>query len=268
MIRRLLRWFEQRDLFYQRHFKDEDGNHRGSWRFGKLGLRYEVSAFPSTSCGLSVCLDDEELQTHVALPPLSVFVSVEHPLQRAAFYKVTSKAERYAGGMTTGIRVFEWALWWDVWHTRHEWKSTTPRWRHGSFHPLDAWFGRLSINTVERSTHDVLIPLAEKNYLAHVKLTDDTWTRARWPRWPFTKQRFRCNVDIPGGIPVPGKGENSYDCGDDATFGLSADARTPEEAVAQVVQSVMNTRRRRGGGTGTEPWKSDEAWQQGQGAPQ
>jgi hypothetical protein len=55
------------------------------------------------------------------------------------------------------------------------------------------------------------------------------------------------SVDIPGGIPHPGKGENSWDCGMDGVYGLSCEATTVDEAVAAVHACATKNRERYGG---------------------
>jgi hypothetical protein len=54
-------------------------------------------------------------------------------------------------------------------------------------------------------------------------------------------------VDIPGGIGMPGKGENDYDIDDDAVYGLSSSESTIEGAIGKVVASVLGTRMKRSG---------------------
>lgn len=52
-------------------------------------------------------------------------------------------------------------------------------------------------------------------------------------------------LEIPGGIPIEGKGENSYDCGMDGLFGCSG--RTVQDAVGNAVTAVLRDRERYGG---------------------
>lgn len=67
------------------------------------------------------------------------------------------------------------------------------------------------VKRVERS--EVIMP--EGRYPAKV-----TFSKVRWKRrFGLGKWWWRVSVDVEGGIPFPGKGENSWDCGDDATFG-------------------------------------------------
>jgi len=85
--------------------------------------------------------------------------------------------------------------------------------------------------------------MPEKNYPAHAILADWTWT---YPRW-FSKTIRRCEIKIPGGLPHEGKGENSYDCGQDATFSIATKAKTIPEGVGQLVGSVLKDRVKYGG---------------------
>jgi hypothetical protein len=50
--------------------------------------------------------------------------------------------------------------------------------------------------------------------------TAEEWT---FPRWFVAKQSDSITISIEGkGIPIPGKGENSWDCGDDAIRGVTS----------------------------------------------
>ena len=77
------------------------------------------------------------------------------------------------------------------------------------------------------------------SYRAALKLEECEWKRPRWP-WPV--RRRTASIDVPKGIPHQGKGENSYDCGEDATFGLGCEAWTVDEAISKMVASVLKSR--------------------------
>ena len=97
---------------------------------------------------------------------------------------------------------------------------------------------------------DILIPMPEKSYNAHAVLADWTWKYQRW--FPMTVRR--CEIDILEGLPHAGKGENSWDCGNDATFSITTGkVRNIPEAVGNLVGNVLNTRVKHGG------WK-DYKW--------
>lgn len=210
---------------------------------------------PSATFNMGFDLDDEDMTLKCCIPPVSLYLGLQARWQRKLFYALVPKEDQYKGGMTTSIRVFDWAVWWDVWHTAHEWNSKTPRWRSGSLHFVDAILGRMKFSSEVLSEHDALVPMPEGAYPASITLTRDTWTRPKWPRWPFTRAMFRGAAEVKKGIPHPGNGENSWDCGDDATFGISGvEARTVEQVVSAYVETVLRSRRRYGGGSGTEPW--------------
>lgn len=259
-------WYDYHRLYG--HWTDEarqdkqPGFHRRGWfyvgepyhRTNVLSGHWEVKV-PSRTFAFGVDVgggdSDDEIMVKLCCPPIALYVGMEHQAVRKFVERMGAKGE-----METQVRIFDSALWWDCWQTANEWHSGTPRWRHGNFRPVDFLFGKQDYVCETLSEHDVLIPMPERAYKAHVKLTHATWTRKRWPHWPLTLRKRGADVEMLKGeqIPSPGKGENSWDCDDDATFGLSCPAHTLEDAVGETVKCVLKSRRRYGGGTGTEPW--------------
>jgi hypothetical protein len=152
-------------------------------------------------------------------------------------YRITQEQE-------ITIRWHNGGLWWSLWHPTMEWSSETPKWRHGHFDPTDWLLGRHVYSSSDISTEPVEVPMPEKTYAGTVRMFESTWKR---PRWPFVRRMVRADIEVKGGIPHPGKGENSWDCDDDATYSLTCQATTPEAAVAKMVESVLRDRRRYGG---------------------
>lgn len=142
------------------------------------------------------------------------------------------------------LRWHDGSLWWSLWHPTMEWSSRTPKWRHGSFSPADWLLGKPVYTRRDLSTEAVEVPMPERLYGATVQLYEATWRR---PRWPFAVRNRLATIEVPGGIPQPGKGENSWDCGEDATYSLSCEARTPAQAVGRMVATVLTSRRNYGG---------------------
>jgi hypothetical protein len=121
------------------------------------------------------------------------------------------------------------------------WKKGDRKW---CFFISDMIKGNHSVSKTIIEERDILIPMPEKSYQAHAILADWTW---KYPRW-FSKKVRRCEIDIPDGIPHAGKGENSYDCGDDATFGITTGrVKNIPIAVGNLVGSILNDRVRYGG---------------------
>jgi hypothetical protein len=158
------------------------------------------------------------------------------------------------------------AVWWELWHDKWGWTSGTPRWRSGNWHWWDAITGKpVMTKDVVEGPVEADVPMPEGCYRCTVEIVKRTWKRPRWP-WPKVAYGYMLDVisrpgpDGPyipepdddgkrrdGYIPVPGKGENSWDCGPDGTFGQSGPGRTVEQAIVGVVESVLRDRRRRVG---------------------
>ena len=88
----------------------------------------------------------------------------------------------------------------------------------------------------------VVIPMPEGVYHGTAKIERRTWKRPLW----FAFSRVSTTIDCPRGIPFAGKGENSWDCGDDGLFGWGAEGPSIEKAIARGVESVLESRRRYG----------------------
>lgn len=169
------------------------------------------------------------------------------------------------------LRFHNRAVWWEVWHPKHEWHRGTPRWRHGSFQAWDWLAGKTQYTSQVLADVEAEVAMPEASYPCRVKVERQVWSRKRWP----AMVRAGYSVDMlpwadgrPGYVPVPGKGENSWDCGPDGTFGQSgplpdrftglratdlptaAERALVDEAVAEAVRQVrdgtLETRRRRG----------------------
>lgn len=225
---------------------------------------YVASGADHTGVGLSVDEDTSGLQLFAGLRRVAcVWVTVGMPpLQRWVY-------RRWKTGLPdvdiAKVTFHDRAVWWSIWHDKWSWKRGTPKWRDGNFHWWDWLTGKpVHATEVTEGPVDVVVPMPEGAYKATVTLERATWTRPRWP-WPQVVDRYDLDVvsrpgpqgpyvpeleadgtRLPGYIPVPGKGENSWDCGGDGTFSQSGPGRTVEAAIGDVVEGVLRTRRRRG----------------------
>lgn len=169
---------------------------------------------------------------------------------------------QYRPDMTVvSLRFHDRAVWWEAWHPTHEWHRGTPWWRYGSFNVWDWLVGKTTYTSETLFEQRAVLPMPEGNYPVVVKVGRSVWTRPRWR----AMVRAGYHVDVEGGyVPVPGKGENSYDCGPDGVFSQSGPIlHVPEllrngpvteaskdaavsEALAGLMASALETRRRRG----------------------
>ncbi len=210
-------------------------------------------------CRLKTCGEESDLSFFMGFPPVALWFSVGGLIPRPkmdddARYagrrddKSDMKAfhEWYScqpGERETGIKIFDWAIWFDFWQKTMESSSGTPWYRSFAFHPIDFLLGRYKYSEKPLYEEDVEVPMPEKVYKGHVKIYESSWKR---PNWPFTKRMIRSTIEVPGGLPHAGKGESDYDCGDDAIHAQHGPAKTPKEAVESIIKSVMRNRKNYG----------------------
>ncbi len=155
---------------------------------------------------------------------------------------------------SVGWSIHDGTAWISLWENDNGWCITDPKWWkfHFSVNPIDL-LGRKKYTSevIEEQTVDV--PMPEGTYPAKVQICADKWERPRWRGWPFSETILRAHVDMIKPIPFPGKGENSWDCGDDALHGSCGPARNVEEAIGDMVATVLRNRLRYGGSHTFEP---------------
>jgi len=149
------------------------------------------------------------------------------------------------GDKEVSVSIHKDCIRWNLWTPTMAWSSETPKRRNRSFYFIDFILGRYKYSVVEIESRDVLVPMMERSYKGKATLEVASWKR---PRWPFTKRANRVEINMDDGeqIPVMGKGENSWDCGEDAIYGTSTHAKTIEQGVGSLVESVLSKRRRYG----------------------
>ena len=85
-----------------------------------------------------------------------------------------------------------------------EWRSADPWWVKGvTIHMLDVLFGKPKY--AERTLREgpIAIELDGRTYPGTCRMAVAEWKRLRG----FTRRILRAHVEIPDGIPFPGKGE-------------------------------------------------------------
>lgn len=197
--------------------------------------------------------EDREITLHVKAPLLfSYFVTVSMPrmLVDGLPWSYPNRGEYGGWDRTIGVRVFSGAIWFSFWEDGMDWRSSDPKWMRRTIHVDDLVFGKSKHESHELEAREVVIPMPERAYKGTAKLTRDTWTRPRWPWRPFSREIALVHIEVPGGIGKPGKGENDWDCGPDATYGITVPAVTIEDGIGKLVASVFRDRRRHGGGYG------------------
>jgi hypothetical protein len=201
------------------------------WSFGLWTVRIELGFAPHWTARFAI--DEEDTTISVGVPLASVYASVEGP------------GCRRESPRAIGVSLSEGHMHWSVWTDPMNWSAKTPRWRDGGVDVVELVLGKCDVRIEDVKARRVWVPMIERSYLATATVKRHV---RRWPRWPWAKTTQFVDIAMVEGhaIPMPGKGENSYDCGVDAMHAMSTQATTIEAAIGKVVGSVMETRRQRG----------------------
>jgi len=224
-----------------------------NWSRNSIGAEWHLF---SQCCHASITFSstgDDNISIALSIPFL---VALYFHLTRALWVKRLPGVRYVSGDYDSGereirIAVHDNAVWWTFWVNDRGMRSSN--WRDGCFHIDDFFWGRNKYSETERQSHDTFLVMPEGVYPVTVELFVSTWKR---PRWPFPQSVARANVEIEGGVPVPGDGENSWDMDDDAIFGGTYPALTVDDALSAIRESIMHTRRRNGG----EHWAPADGW--------
>jgi len=243
---------ERRGIWWHSQNLNEDskGNIRGSkfwhgrswlkWKEGACGLGVKwIIGKQACFCHAYVQVGGEDLlKIGIALPWVFVL-----------WFHVDMKHKRQEE-MEIGLNLFKGLLSWKIWSRSNEWHMDTPRWRGGSLYIPDFILGKRKYSSETIDEDRVFIRMPEECYHGNCRISRDTWRRSRWP-WPLILTRATIELDKP--IPIPGKGENSWDQGDDAVHSMTMCATTKEEAALILQNSVLDTRKRWGWRDGRAP---------------
>lgn len=203
--------------------------------FGRLETTFEW-ALGGLHTGFHIQHDDEGVNFMFGVPLICLFLKLQ---------STRLARDHRLGERELALKIYDWAIHWNVWTPMHFWSSQTPKHRCGSFLIDDFLLGERKYSSRTLGWRWVEVPMPERIYYGVAQLEESTWKRARG----FAKRIIRCHIEmLPGEqIPVPGKGENSWDCGEDATLGHTAPAQTIDDGIADVVRSCLKQRSKYGG---------------------
>lgn len=157
-------------------------------------------------------------------------------------WPIVSKLEKLQGQFS--FYWFEDGLWFELWrHPMGDYYHADPWWKKMyHFNALDFVFGKAEHSKRHIATYEVLIPFYEGSYPAQVELTEATWKR---PRAKARRVRL-ADIKVENPPKFPGKGENSWDQGDDGIWRMSCHAKSVSEAIGKYIEATLQNRFKRG----------------------
>ena len=212
------------------HWQRLSKTHARGWlHIGRKCFGWEALCW-SRRLGISLRHDDEDFTFGIHLPPFGLYLS--WPSWR-----------RIKEGEFQ-LSVHDWAIWFSLWGNLWEWSRKQPWWeRTHSFDIPDFFLGRTkTTRETVREGIPVEIPMPEGVYRGMAKVERYNHKRPRW----FARSRLSTWIEVPKGIPHSGKGENSWDCGDDGIWATGCEGDDPAKAVQHFRDSVMKNRKRYG----------------------
>lgn len=220
----------------------------------RTSVSYEVVFWLSYTPGWGITLGRNGSESDVGLDVhlgrfLNAYLRLASPWTRWANINDHEKYLWYeARHYGFRIRPYD-GCWWRIELGETEFTTSSEHKRSWSFRP-ESLLGKTNTETIILSTGMTEIPMKEGAYPAAWTQEVTIWTYTRLLgkiRDRLLKPRTNTSVtlDIPGGIPVEGKGENSWDCGMNGLFGITG--KTVEEAVGNCVVAVTRDRNRYGG---------------------
>lgn len=202
------------------------------WYFGNYNksLHIEIAGWKSTPHIIfEVNGEDRGIMLSVSIG-IAIYIVFKGLLPKSWCPTYTSK---YSSGKIPEDREFSiklhgGAIWWNFW-VSEEWASycKNKTWRMGSFRFMDKIKGKHKYQREESDRRQFLLPFLEGIYNVEVIKWNRTDSYPRWPTSRMITWEVRAGYYDEKGewkdkpIPVEGKGENSYDCDEDATWSIS-----------------------------------------------
>jgi len=238
-------WWHWQNLSPERHGKQGSGIIHGRAWLNVFAWKFHCEwHLWSRACHLSLDFggnwSDDDMLFGFAFPPISFYFGFEAPW--GGWVKKLFPSEP----RSCGVSINHWGLRIDPWTNPLEWKGADPWWRKGkTFDFKDIVLGRTNYTTEEiKPQQRIEVELDGRKYLGTAKFERSTWKRPRW--FPLVRESTWITMDQSHGLPHAGKGENSWDCGDDAICGWGVEGINVPKAIGSGIERVLERRKRYG----------------------
>lgn len=219
------------------------------WREGRgwlyinslcFGLSWYFLGRSSTAMDIELG-GEEEFKFHIAIYRLFAFwFTISQILPRR--WTRNWKWWDHSWGRCFGVTIHHGAIWVDIFCDTMDSGHNRFWWQDVSINYIDLLLGQSHHTKKVLDKGFVEVPLPEGIYITRWTKELHTWKRPRW----FADRVTIFDLEPQTPIPVPGKGENSWDMDDDAIERMSCSAHNLAEAVGKLVASALDTRQRYG----------------------
>lgn len=214
------------------------------WRYeGYLGKRAN-----HTMLGFALGGDENDFTINLGIKGLfSVYFGVEDLLPHKPMHKLFGYDGRiYEISLNNEYFCFDF---------HRDENGYSDKWRgiHFMYNWKEKLYGKWEYKNDVVGTKRISIPMPEGNYPATVEISNASRGYKRAKKKLTTE--YQIDLDIP--IPYQGKGENSYDQGEDGTYSSHMSASSLEDAIQKLVDNSLKYRVKYGG----ENWKPKNGWE-------
>lgn len=195
-------------------------------------FKWEICSNLDIRFGISTSREEREHSLNLGLIFFSIYLSIHNILPDSFYPKYRKSLELYIHS-------------WSIWLCLPVWLGDFYKANETYMFSIPDFF--LGCQEHEREVFDVedtYIVFPEKMYQIKV---ESIIVKLKRPKW-FMKSFCVIDIDCKEGIPTPGKGENSWDCGDSSTYSFYCPAKTVSEGISKLYESIKRRRERYGEG--------------------
>lgn len=194
------------------HFRGSIGR---SWE--KLWFRYELCSGPA--CRLSAGVDDEGTNLSFGLGLFTIYLTIPKRIRPLRY------------GREYGFYIHDWVIRFFFGSKKFESSTKDPWYYNFTVDPLRLLFGKTEHfeKKLIKNHRPVQFSFRGKSYIMEkIHVNRSHWFRTRVPFALYCRKMLRMDLEISKPPMRAGKGENSWDCDDDGSFGMCAPYNGPE----------------------------------------
>lgn len=199
--------------------------------YNRIWFRYEICSGPALSFQIihgEAGDSGESTQISFGLFFFKIYITFFLPdswyFQRKCVATWDGNREFYlVQGREYGFYFYEWSFVWKFHAKVHESSTKDPWWMHQYIHIDELFVGKQEILSDKlTSAEDIFFTIGNKEFkIDSIQFERNRRFRRFIPYALYHRTSYRAEIKIKNPPMFSGKGENSWDCGDDAIYGMS-----------------------------------------------